>query len=481
MKKYIYFFLITLFLGSNSGYAQTTLAAGDMAIIGVNSDLATTTEISLAALVPIASNTTIFISDFFWDATNSRWGNDGNNGTTQNNAEGIISWTTTAAITAGSVFTISIAHGSPSMVTGLPGTVSVIGTGHWNLDATVGGGDNWFIYQGTSTAPSRWIFGFTNWSTNNAGGAYGWGPAGSTAISATVSNLPTGLTNGSTALALTGNTTTTPNQHNPHYDNIIYTGTKTGLKTVILAAICTASNWIGDEITTYNITSGGAYFPGTIPFTITSPCACDPACSQIPTAAGTYTATTKNAIGTYTHYCDGAGKLLLSVLTPTNGTAIPAAAVKVKVGASTVTSYTQNCGGTTPTNACFMSLANNGLINRFWHIDSTLVTGPVVNVTAQLQIISYFTPQEYTNLNTLLSNTLTGVTNLRLYQPFVKYNFGAFPDPSLIKPSNAIKKFANGVSVTSSLWKYTATLAGIHSAEFRVSSLGNSGGIGKFY
>lgn len=244
---------LALWAAPNTTFAA--LATGDIAIIGFNSDTAVD-EMTIVALAPIAGGEVIYISDFFWDATNNVFGN------ATNTTEGIITWTPTSAIAAGTVIKFTINFGTPTAtVTGLPGTVSTLG---WSGGVTVSGGDNWLIYQGTgASAPSNWIFGWANWSTPQSP-TLAWLSSNSP-ISGTSSMLPSGLTNGTNAIALTGAVIVTPTLQNPHYDNMVYTATKTGTKASLLTAICTTSNWIGDEVTPYDIAAGGTRFSGTNP------------------------------------------------------------------------------------------------------------------------------------------------------------------------------------------------------------------------
>ncbi|RQO31810.1 hypothetical protein DBR32_07670 [Taibaiella sp. KBW10] len=282
--------LITgLFMANTTELQAQALSAGDIAIIGVNSDLNTVVpadpdELALVALKTIPSGTRIYISDYFWDANNSRWGNDGNNGTTINASEGVITWTTTTSIAAGTVFKVGIAvSGGLTTITGLPGTVSATG---WSLPAIAQGGDNWFIYQGANAGtPSTWIFGFANWAAPSSP-TYTWLPLTTTAATAAGSHLPVGLTNGVNAIALTGVTSSVPTPSNPHYDNMVYNGVRTGSKSVLLGEIVATGNWLGDETTTYNLSPGGTQFPGANPvFTIAAP---------LPVSLSSFTATPLN-------------------------------------------------------------------------------------------------------------------------------------------------------------------------------------------
>ncbi len=221
-------------------------------------------------------------------------------------------------------------------------------------------------------------------------------------------------------------------------------------------------------------------------------CNCDPSCSPIPTAAGTYTAATSrtDAATSVTHYCDASGNLLLSTKTVAVGstTTIPPAAVQVKVGATAATFYPKWCGGTTAADKCFMVKApatgGNVLINRWWHIDAAQVTGTAVSGSNQLQISTYFTDTEYTALQTQMTTNsvipaLTSQTGLVLYQPFASPVLAKFADPALVKPL-IFTKVSNGAQVGINLWQHSTQTGGVNQATFKISSIVNSGGIGKF-
>ncbi len=256
-------------LASASVAAQTTLAAGDMAIIGLNYD-AQPHEMAIVTLVPISAGTTIRITDYAYDEATGQFSTV----STGNTAEGSVEWTTTSAIAAGTVIKFSVVCGSgtPS-VTGLPGTVSVVG---WTFVTAINcpsspGGDNWFIYQGASpTSVSNFVFGWTNpfpLTHNGVPQAAGqFTVPGSGATNIGNSYLPPSLTLGTSAIALNID----PTQGGRHGDNNIYTGIKTGTKAALMSAISDPGNWLTNETTTYDLSVGGTNFTGANPvFTIT--------------------------------------------------------------------------------------------------------------------------------------------------------------------------------------------------------------------
>lgn len=272
MKKiYLLLFSLSIVFCCKS---QTTLAAGDMAIIGVNRTSTSPCEIAIVTLVDIASGTTIYISDYGYQISTASF---------ISNAvvsEGAITWTTTSNISKGAIFLIKITGGTPPTVTGLPGTVSVTG---WSVSSVsvpiAAGGDNWFIYQGSSpTAPTQFVYGFTNYSTTLLGSANGWLSSGQM-VSSNVngSELPASLTNGVNARSLAWITSS----GGLHGDFNVYTGPQSGTKAALRLAITNTSNWSTNELTPYYLTTtsaystgitnaGNPYFPGGSPsFTIT--------------------------------------------------------------------------------------------------------------------------------------------------------------------------------------------------------------------
>lgn len=269
MKRKLLFLAICIF--SLKTFAQLT--AGDIAIIGVNTDgpSGNTDEISIVTLAAIPSGTTVYFSDYYWDNTNSRWGNDGLNGTVANLTEGIIKWTTTSAIAAGTVFKISwtMGSGTPS-VSGLPGTVTLFGqTGATTFGPLGQYGDNIFIYQSNNNGvtPSNWIFGWTNSLASTVSANNSWQSSNNPILGA-ISMLPTALTNGVNAISFAQ--IGSGSASNPSFDNNVYNigSLRSGTKAAVLSAICTTANWIGNETTAYDISPTSTYFTGGNVFSI---------------------------------------------------------------------------------------------------------------------------------------------------------------------------------------------------------------------
>ena len=240
--------VLTMMLCCISSLSHAQLATGDIAFVGVNSD-PNPNELAILTLSPIASGQTILITDYPWNGTALS--------TVNTAAEGVITWTTNKIVPAGTLIKFTINVGAV-IGGGLSAFGSVTATG-WSGDAIASGGDNWFVMQGSIAAPS-FIYAYANWST----GTYGvktWLTTGP--VNATVSYLPTTLSNGTTA-----NIQSTPGFH---FDNNVYTGIKTGTKAAILAAIANSASWSGSEDVTKDIAPGGTSFPGTNPIFAVGP------------------------------------------------------------------------------------------------------------------------------------------------------------------------------------------------------------------
>ncbi len=192
---------------------STVLAAGDIAIIGFNMD--NPDQFSFVLMTNVAAGTTINFTDRGWLAAGGFRGGGG---------EGTDTWVASSNLCAGTVITLT----ANNMV----------------LD---NGGDQIIAYQGTDASPTL------IYALNDEGAAV-WQ---ANATNANNSALPTGLVNGTTAVALN------------EIDNAIYTGTTTGTRAALLAAIGTPGNWSGSDATRQTMPTG--------PFTITDAGPCPPA------------------------------------------------------------------------------------------------------------------------------------------------------------------------------------------------------------
>ncbi|SHH02582.1 beta strand repeat-containing protein, partial [Pedobacter caeni] len=259
MKNLSLRFLASLFIiccfcfSAKKSTAQLT--PGDFAIVGFNGN-SSTVNMAIVALKVIPSGTVLKITDQGWDQS----------ALVANGSDGLITWTTTNSIPAGTIFNIAITGGASPTATGLEAYGTVTTTG-WSIGTVVaGGGDNWFLYTGSDASPN-FIYGFANWSTalpgtNAPDPVTGWEAAGN--VTGAVSYLPTTLAAGNFYVTLTI-AGTPPTGYHGDYNN--YSGTLTGTKASILTAINTKSNWTTTELLANkkSLDPGGAAFPGVNP------------------------------------------------------------------------------------------------------------------------------------------------------------------------------------------------------------------------
>ncbi len=181
--KPLLLWLFFLCAGTTLVNAQTTLSAGDIAIVGYDMDDADL--VKFVALVDISVGTQIKFTDNGWT------------GTALTTNEGTDTWTASTSYPKGSVITVNAVN-------------MLLSTS----------GDQVFAYQGAAGSPV-FIFGLStkSWVTGNINGS--------------TSRRPSALTNGSTALAFS------TERDNGKY-NVV---TNSGDKPALLTAIATAANW----------------------------------------------------------------------------------------------------------------------------------------------------------------------------------------------------------------------------------------------
>ncbi|UFH34398.1 MBG domain-containing protein [Flavobacterium acetivorans] len=285
--------ILLLILVSFAPIANAQLQTGDIAFVGINSDT-NPNEIAILTLSSIASGQTILLTDYAWNGSSLETGNS--------SAEGFITWTTNTIVPAGTLIKITIGSGAV-IGGGLSDFGSVSATG-WSADAIASGGDNWFVLQGSIAAPT-FIYAYANWSTS-AYGTKTWPSTGVTFPNATISYLPSSLSNGTTANIQSGSPLY-------HFDNNVYTGIKSGTKAAILLAIADSANWSGSEVDTEtkDLTPGGTNFPGVNPiFTIGSPVSISGQPSNISTCTNTnasFSIVASNATGYQWQVNEGSG------------------------------------------------------------------------------------------------------------------------------------------------------------------------------
>lgn len=165
--------LIVCFLIHQTARSQTVLSAGDLALSTINAD--GNDDFSFILFVEIASGTIIKFTDDGWDTNTNAFSTA---------SEGIITWTASGTVAAGTEVRI---NNPVTTVTASTGNVSKSGT--FNIS---GGGDQILVYQGTEASPT-FIYAFSH----RAGG-FGLSVGGSSLNT----NLPIGLESGTNALAI---------------------------------------------------------------------------------------------------------------------------------------------------------------------------------------------------------------------------------------------------------------------------------------
>ena len=356
--------------------AQTNLAAGDIAIVGITRG-SSPAKLSIVALRNISAGTKIYISDYGYDESTGVFGTASLTGTSSQ-AEGVITWTPSATVDAGTLYTIAITpHATSPSVSGLPGTVTVSGWSNTTASPISGGGDNWFIYQGSSpTSVTTFVFAWTNTFVVLYGGkdqvAGQFVQPGSGAPNNMMSYLPPSLTLGTSAIALNRD----PNSGGYHGDNNRYKGTTTGTQAQLLAAICTIGNWDTSETTVYDIAAGGFYSVNPS-FTVVTP-ATTPAVSSPTSADLTHAAATLGGNVT----SDGGATItergvVYSATTSNADPVIGGASVVKLVATGTTGSFTTAASGlSASTNYTFKAYATNSVGTSYTTAASFTTSAP---------------------------------------------------------------------------------------------------------
>ena len=243
-KRAILLLLVTgLFIVN--GRTQTTLAAGDIAILGVN--LTGGPQFAFVTLRGMSAGTVINFTDRGW--TGSAFDNLTSDGT--------ISWTTSAAVSVGTVVRVVFsANGANPTVSGFPnGSVSISG---WTTTVSATNGDQMIVYQGPDVSPT-FIYGFSNSTSNGSPSTTLDWQTGSITTNRD-SQLPTGLTNSTnsnaaTAIAFSGTSS---------IDNNVYdakTNGFSGSQAQLLTLIGNRGNWVQSNTVAEDLSVNGTFLP----------------------------------------------------------------------------------------------------------------------------------------------------------------------------------------------------------------------------
>ncbi|WP_276132228.1 PKD-like domain-containing protein [Polluticoccus soli] len=240
MKAMRYFLsLCAIFCFALSARAQTTLTAGDVAIVGYNSDDPTNDDFSFILLKDITAGTTINFTDFGWCSGAGFTGFQSANpapcgaGSFGSYSDGAITWTATSALTCGTQVRVQCRNSlsaSTGTVTGLQATFNVA-TDYMSLAI---GGDQIFAFQGSMSSPTF----ITGISMNGAWDA----TLAQCTFTSGQSTLPAALS-ASTSVEII-----------PEVDNAIYNCLVTMNSPANLrAAIFNVSNWNVNDAATFTL------------------------------------------------------------------------------------------------------------------------------------------------------------------------------------------------------------------------------------
>jgi hypothetical protein len=229
------YFLIALsfafFLPQAKVNAQTSLIAGDIAIVGYSTDTVSNDEFSFVLLTAVSAGTDIFFTDFGWCSGGTFTGFQSQNPCglgssglgTGALSDGAIKWTSGTALPCGTQIKIqcqTTLTASTGTVTGVLSQISIPGT-YMSLAV---GGDQIFAFQGSLASPTL----ITGLNMNGAWDAL----VNQCDLSSSVSTLPAAL-NSTNSLAIT-----------PEVDNAAYNGTVTSASpSQLRTAIFNVANW----------------------------------------------------------------------------------------------------------------------------------------------------------------------------------------------------------------------------------------------
>ncbi len=219
--------------------AATTLSAGDLAIIGINSD--GDDEFSFVLLKDITAGTSIYVTDKGWDDTTGFFSVSG---------DGIWQWSTGSDLGAGTIVHIKTTNNGIREEGSLAASIGTVVWVENEISTAVSyTGDQFLLYQGTEASPT-FITG-CHWNVELSSTSDNWD---NVCDSNKRSELPDQLTNGVNAIWLYGPGPT-------EYDNFRYDGsTASGTPSVLRSAINNIGNWDVDLTNTTAYTLNP--FPG---------------------------------------------------------------------------------------------------------------------------------------------------------------------------------------------------------------------------
>lgn len=204
---------------------STTLSAGDIAFIGINSD--GNDDFAFVLLENIIAGTKLNIADHGWIDGSSSFRNEG--------GDGELVWYASDSISAGTIVHFQTTNNGASLSTAVASQGST--TGNVGVSQL---GDQLFIYQGTALSPT-FITGI-HWNVEAISNSLNWDDGAAVAINATTSDLPDQLTNGTNAIWLFDVTQTDLDLK--ERDNFKYNcSTTTGSVENLRTAVVNLANW----------------------------------------------------------------------------------------------------------------------------------------------------------------------------------------------------------------------------------------------
>jgi hypothetical protein len=239
------FFLCALSAISYQAHSQT-LAVGDIAIIGYNSDdVATNDDFCFVALVTIPANTVIHFTDFGWCSGIDFTGFQKPvtcGPSTGAASDGAITWTATSQVNAGTQVRIqckNLLTATTGTVTGLQATYNVPS----DYLSLATGGDQIFAFQGSLASPTI-ITGINmdgNWAAS----------MGQCQFTSSISTRPATL-NSTNSIAIT------PEIDNAVYNCVVTSGTPAELR----AAIYNLANWTVHDVIPFPLPLSATFTSG---------------------------------------------------------------------------------------------------------------------------------------------------------------------------------------------------------------------------